>query len=304
MNKANTENYLKGFFGEIRLGDITKEAMNEWFLYMKGKKLSASTTNTALKTLRVMLDEAVGRGIITSNPAKEVKELKTEEPERVILTLEELRRLFPADWRAVWDNAVICKAHKLAACTGMRISELRGLRGEYVFGDYIYVCGQYTRLGYKRHTKTKQNRNIPITAGMRGELKGLIRVNGEGFVFSEDGGNAPITMERINRGYGKALGNIGIGRKERLERNLSFHAWRHFFNTVLRMNNVTDAKVQSVTGHKSKKMTDHYTHFDTRQFTEVREVQAKLLAGKGERGKGNGRQKTKGGEETGGVTQK
>jgi integrase len=148
------------------------------------------------------------------------------------------------------------------------------------------VCGQYTRLGYKRHTKTKQNRNIPITAGMRGELKGLIRVNGEGFVFSEDGGNAPITMERINRGYGKALGNIGIGRKERLERNLSFHAWRHFFNTVLRMNNATDTKVQSVTGHKSKKMTDHYTHFDTRQFTEVREVQVKLLAGKGEKGTG------------------
>jgi hypothetical protein len=26
-------------------------------------------------------------------------------------------------------------------------------------------------------------------------------------------------------------------------------------------------------------MTDRYTHFDTRQFTEVREVQTKLLAG-------------------------
>jgi integrase len=164
----------------------------------------------------------------------------------------------------------------------MRISELRGLRGEYVFADYIYVCGQYTRLGYKAHTKTKQNRNIPITAAMRQELDDLVRLNGEGFVFSEDGGNAPVTMERINRGFEKALGNIGITHEERLERNLSFHAWRHFFNTVLRMNNVTDAKVQSVTGHRSKKMTDHYTHFDTRQFTEIREVQTKLLAGEPE----------------------
>jgi integrase/recombinase XerD len=279
MNKANTENYLKGFFGNIRLGDITKETMNEWFLHMKGKGLSASTTNTALKTLRVMLDEAVNRGILPKNPAKEVKELKTEEPERIILTLEELRKLFPAEWTRVWDHGAIHKAHKLAACTGMRISELRGLRGEYVFADYIYVCGQYTRLGYTRHTKTKRNRNIPIPAAMRGELEELIRVNGDGFVFSEDGGKTPITMERINRGFEKALGNIGIGRAERLKRNLSFHAWRHFFNTLLRVNNVTDAKVQSVTGHRSKKMTDHYTHFDTRQFTEVREVQSKLLAG-------------------------
>jgi integrase len=279
MNKANTENYLKWFFGNMRLGDITKEVMREWFLDMKGKGLSASTTNTALKTLRVMLDEAVNRGILNSNPAKEVKELKTEEPERIILTLEELRELFPADWTRVWDNEIICKAHKLAACTGMRISELRGLRGEYVFDDYIYVCGQYTRHGYRGHTKTKQNRNIPITGAMKRELDDLLLMNGEGFVFSEDGGKAPITMERINRGFEKALGNIGIGHAERLERNLSFHAWRHFFNTVLRMNNVTDAKVQSVTGHRSKKMTDHYTHFDTRQFTEIREVQTKLLTG-------------------------
>jgi integrase len=283
MNKANTENYLKGFFGKIRLGDITKDTMKEWFLDMNGKGLSASTINTALKTLRVMLDEAVNQGIISGNPAKEVKELKTEEPQRVILTLEELRKLFPADWTTVWDNKVIYKAHKVAACTGMRICELRGLRGEYVFADYIYVCGQYTRLGYKAHTKTKENRNIPITAAMRRELDDLILSNGDGFVFSEDGGNTPVTMERINRGFEKALGNIGIDHVERLKRNLSFHAWRHFFNTVLRMNNVTDAKVQSVTGHRSKKMTDHYTHFDTRQFTEIREVQTKLLTGEGEK---------------------
>jgi integrase len=117
---------------------------------------------------------------------------------------------------------------------------------------------------------------------MRQELDDLVRLNGNGFVFSEDGGNTPITMERINRGFEKALGNTGIAHKERLERNLSFHAWRHFFNTVLRMNNVTDAKVQSVTGHRSKKMTDHYTHFDTRQFTEIREAQTKLLTGEPE----------------------
>jgi integrase len=278
MNKANTENYLKGFFGKTRLGDITKDTMKEWFLDMNGKGLSASTTNTALKTLRVMLDEAVNRKILSGNPAKEVRELKTEEPQRIILTLEELGKLFPADWTDVWDNAVIYKAHRLAACTGMRISELRGLRGEYVFDDYIYVCGQYTRHGYKAHTKTRQNRNIPITAAMRRELGDLIRPNGKGFVFSEDGGESPVTMERINRGFEKALENIGISHAERLKRNLSFHAWRHFFNTVLRMNDVADAKVQSVTGHRSKKMTDHYTHFDTRQFAEVRKVQTKLLA--------------------------
>jgi hypothetical protein len=44
------------------------------------------------------------------------------------------------------------------------------------------------------------------------------------------------------------------------------------------MSNVADSKVQSVTGHRSMRMTDHYTHFDTRQFTEIRDVQAELLS--------------------------
>jgi hypothetical protein len=57
------------------------------------------------------------------------------------------------------------------------------------------------------------------------------------------------------------------------------------------MNDVADAKVQSVTGHRTKKMTDHYTHFDTRQFTEIREVQAKLLGDKGEKRTDGKRQK-------------
>jgi integrase len=159
----------------------------------------------------------------------------------------------------------------------MRIGELRGLQGKYVFGDYLHVCGQYSRHGFKAETKTKHNRNIPITAAMRAELEPLLKANGEGYVFSEDGGASPLSAERIYRAYEKALEKIGIGHKERMNRNLTFHAWRHFFNTALRMGNVTDAKVQSVTGHLTRKETEHYTHFDTRQFTEIREVQTKLL---------------------------
>jgi integrase len=292
LNRDNTRNYLKAFFGPFPLGDITKEVMREWFLDMNRKGLSASTANSALKTLRVMLDEAVNRGMIRGNAAKEVKELKATAEERVILTREELGRLFPAEWKSVWDNETIYKANRLASCTGMRIGELRGLRGGYVFEDYIHVCGQYThRHGFKAETKTKRNRNIPITGDMRRELASLLEANGEGYVFSEDGGVTPISPERIYRAYDKALGNIGIDHGERLKRNLTFHAWRHFFNTALRMGNVTDAKVQSVTGHLTQKEMDHYTHFDTRQFTEVREVQAKLLTGGAEKETGGTKQK-------------
>jgi hypothetical protein len=38
-------------------------------------------------------------------------------------------------------------------------------------------------------------------------------------------------------------------------------------------------------------MTDHYTHFDTRQFTEIREVQTKLLGAEPEKKTGGKKQK-------------
>jgi integrase len=225
-----------------------------------------------------MLGEAVHQGLIKVNPTYAVKELTDEENERVILTLEEIRKLFPAQWNTVWDNWVAYKANRLAAGTGMRIGEIRGLRREHIHDDYIQVAGQYTRKGYKPKTKTKKNRDIPINQAIRRELEELIAINGEGYLFSEDEGVTPVRSETLQRQYNKALERIGIDGTERKKRNLTFHAWRHFFNTLLRMKNITDAKVQSVTGHLTKKQVERYTHFDTREFAEVREVQTTLLA--------------------------
>ncbi|GHV77125.1 hypothetical protein AGMMS49942_19460 [Spirochaetia bacterium] len=44
------------------------------------------------------------------------------------------------------------------------------------------------------------------------------------------------------------------------------------------MNNVSDAKTQSLIGHVTQKMTDHYTEFDTLTFTEVRDIQDNILS--------------------------
>jgi integrase len=74
-----------------------------------------------------------------------------------------------------------------------------------------------------------------------------------------------------------AFDKIGIGRDERKARGIALHHWRHFLNTALLMANVNTLKVQKVTGHKSLSMTRHYAHFDSREFTEVLDVQNGLF---------------------------
>lgn len=288
-SRSHFENHIKNYFAKYRLDEITIDVIEKWLLSMSEKKdlvkneenkttLKPKTINNVLGTLKVMLAEPARKKIIKNNPCSEVKELKEEVSERKIFSVEEVRKLFPADWSSVWKSRFTYMINKLAACTGMRVGELRGLKPEHIFDDYIYVCGQYTRYGYKNKTKTKDNRNIPIMPLIKQELDELIAINGNGYLFSEDGGDKPVTMDSIRTHYNRALRKIGISNEEREKRNLSFHAWRHFFNTYMRMNNVSDSKVQSVTGHKSIKMTERYTHFDTRQFAEVRNVQAELLS--------------------------
>jgi integrase len=301
IHQNNFKHHIKDFFAKFKLDEITPEIIKGWLVHMsektslreteskgeeKGegvgegkekKKLKAKTVNLVFGTLRIMLNEAVKRKLIKTNPCNDVKELKEEETKMEILTVEEAKKLLQPDWAAVWDNRTVFLANFLAACTGLRMGEVRGLRCEYVFDDFIHVGGQFTNYGYTEMTKNKHSRNVPITANVRQQLEELLQANKGGYVFSLDGGKTPLKVDRIRRQFDNALEKIGISREEKMRRNLSFHAWRHFLNTLLRTYNVADSKVQSVTGHLTKKMTEHYNHFDTRKFTEVRDAQCDFL---------------------------
>jgi integrase len=171
-------------------------------------------------------------------------------------------------------------ANFLAACTGMRIGEVLGLRGEFVFADFIRVQGQYGPSGYGP-TKTRTSRNIPLTPAIMDGLRRLAEINGNGYLFSTDGGAKPITRYYFTKYLATALEGIGIDAEEKKRRNLTPHAWRYFLNTNLRAMGIADAKVQSITGHKSQSMTERYTHFYTEEFTEVRNIQDTLLLPEG-----------------------
>ena len=103
-----------------------------------------------------MLKQAVKRHIIPFNPADNVEKLTTEPKHVGILTIAEFREMakpkpkalpaLPLGEQAEFDvkglSMELAKmANFLAACTGMRIGEVLGLRGECVFADFIRVEG-------------------------------------------------------------------------------------------------------------------------------------------------------------------
>jgi integrase len=224
-----------------------------------------------------MLEWAVFKKLIEFNPCKQVKMLSTADKSRIqILTVQETKALFPADWKTVWDDRVFYTLNRLASCTGMRMGELLGLKGDSVFESFIDVKGQYTRFGFG-DTKSHKEREIPIHEELRRELEILVRENGAGYVFSHDGGKKPVSRPTVYKALYAAFDKIGIDAEQREERHLSMHGWRHFLNTELVMADVPESKMLDVIGHSSRKVNETYRHIDSKKMTEIIKVQGRLL---------------------------
>jgi integrase len=278
-NKKNLKNHLIPYFGDIPMHKISRDEVENWIDDLIERDYQNTSINGYFGTLKTMLIEAVARKIIPVNPIEKMEKLVNDRKAIKIITPEEFKKLFLGDWKKVWDNDHISyTANKLAALTGMRASEVLGLKGGFVYDDHIYLCKQFDEYGY-RDTKTKDKHNIPLPQEMIDGLMELKAMNGEGFVFSLDGGVTPVCRKTIYEDYHRALRNIGISDDEIAERHLHLHAWRHFLNTELLKGGLTIPQTQAVTRHKSDRMTEWYLHFNPEEFMQARRVQEDLLRG-------------------------
>lgn len=98
-----------------------------------------------------------------------------------------------------------------------------------------------------------------LKALKRGEDDWLFTMNGE----------KPVGQDYFVRALHRALEKIGVDWRGR---NLIFHSWRHFLNSILINNNVSAEIARHMTGHLTEAMTENYLHFDATQFAGVLEV--------------------------------
>ena len=79
-----------------------------------------------------------------------------------------------------------------------------------------------------------------------------------GFILSETERKNPVDFNSMDDKKALKL-LMAYGEITRRERNISFHGFRHFFNSSIR-GTVSDDILRLQTGHMDKKMTDDYDH--------------------------------------------
>lgn len=264
--KATVESHIKAleeFFGVTKLRDIkvaNLRAYRKKRLSSKNRKdgrLSVSTVNREMSTLRAMLNEALVNDWIMINPFNKVRagELISVADERRrerILTFSEEHKLLEA---CGGESRRHLKALVVAALdTGARQGELFQLRWSDVDFDESVIKNITSYKG-----KTVQHREVPLTARLRSVLLELKRKRGAAsFRRSRKTGAKPDNSlvfgitSNVQSSWEAARLEAGL-------QNLRFHDLRHTAATRLAQN-LQLALVGQVLGHSDPKTTHRYVN--------------------------------------------
>lgn len=270
-----TDKMIIPHIGEMKLTDIDENTIERLTITLYENHFAGSYVNKALIALKAILSAACKQRLIKYVPI--IEKVENKSPEKGILTIEEIHELFSVKWESYRGYV----GNLLAATTGLRLGELQAITLHDVHLDesYIHIWRSWDNKlkRFNATTKTGKKRNLIIPDKVCRELRQLIAFNpyleseGDIFLFfSTRRKDRPAREKTFSESLYSAMNKIGISEKERTVRNISFHSHRHFLNTWLVNCKIPLLKVQSITGHVTNRMSDHYFHLD--DMTDVKAV--------------------------------
>ena len=259
-------NQLTPFFSDFIFTEIKRADVKDWVIWANDK-WSPKTVNSAQTVLNLIFKQAIDEELVENNPCYNLSFRTIKKKERELLTIEEVRVLYNSGkwW---YDNKLL---FLLDIITGMRISEVVALHHDNIYENYIDVKHSYSRQFGLGTTKTNESRFVPIPSTLADILKMF-----QGYIFVNHEGRNVGKPLNINSFYTNLIDNYNLCGIDYKSRGLTVHTNRDFYNTYLLSENVPEAKIRAVIGHKDSSMTNLYTYWKPDMFSEVYTAQEKL----------------------------
>ncbi len=266
--------------GDKYISDIDELALEDFRNYIYQQKYSDSLNRKCLLLIKAVLMAAKKGKLISHVP--EIPETGNRQQRKGVLSLDEMKMIFSTPWRDYRSFV----ANLTAAASGARLSELQGLTIQdfNISEGFINIRHTWERRTktLKDGTKNGRSRIIVIPERVCREINKLISMNPHGinpnaFVFFEYTKSIyPMGNKVFTDGLYDQMKKIGISEKQRLERHISFHSWRVFFNSICINNGIPTAKTQAQLGHLSLSMTND-VYYRPDNLNDIRELQEKIF---------------------------
>lgn len=237
------------------LESVTEPILSNFLEYLQGKKFAPASCGRALIALKVFFRFLKREGVLDENPAYYLSSPKLWQMLPEVLSEEEAKALLGAPDRSSKEGARDAAILELLYSSGMRVSELCGLKLKDVEDTFIKVFGK----GSKERLVPIGEPAIKALDHYLGQWRGDDKAE---FLFLTDQGK-PINRQivwSLVRSYAKAAG---------LHKLVTPHTLRHTYATHM-LNHGADLRIiQELLGHASISSTERYTHLSKKHLTEA-----------------------------------
>jgi integrase/recombinase XerD len=241
------------------------EAVEAWFADLSRRGLSAATAARRRSSVRQFYRFALAEGWRTDDPSRRLDAPRQGRPLPRSLSRDEIDRLLAA--AAARDAAAglrLVALVELAYASGLRVSELLGLKVEAVRRDpaYLIVRG-----------KGGKERLAPLNPAARTALKAWLTARDarrkpeapdSPWLFPSSSRSGHLTPRRFAQLLDEAAVTAGLD-----PARVSPHVLRHAFATHLLEGGADLRVVQTLLGHADIATTQIYTHVATDRLAQV-----------------------------------
>jgi integrase len=188
----------KPFLPQMELRKVRTPDINQIMRAVAANDKDGRRAQTVYLNLKSFLSSAfryaVGRGLIESNPVRDAIIPEGEDSDTYAYSLAETHKIMQAVKKPMAKAAIM-----VATFTGLRMSELKGLRWEDYDGKVLNVRRGVVE-GIVGETKTKTSKApVPVVRTLHKILAKHLKSNsGDGYIFHGETG-APIRFENLAR---------------------------------------------------------------------------------------------------------
>jgi integrase len=209
---AKINMHIKPFFNDTLLSDITTLPLEQFMRSIPRRETdplngySTSTINLVMKVIKKALKEAVRLGLLPRDPSNGIELLSEDTEERGILTPDEVSELFNLEWSDERSKLACI----LGAVSGMRLSEIVGLRFEYLNTKKNVIMVERSYSHYEKRlkgTKTEKSRIIYTDDTIIKLLCDMYNKNpnGDSYIFYGLEQNTPMRSDTVEKHLEKML---------------------------------------------------------------------------------------------------
>lgn len=234
---------------ESEIHRITKEDIQKYYDHLCDR-LSSTTANDHLRSIRMWFEKAKDEGLIRANPAAMVERLDNDSVERETLSRSDVSasiRTMRKAGRRDWAAFALLGWH-----TGQRIQDCLAITSEAIT-DGVW------RFTPEKKKKRKRVIALPLPKYLASLIESLGNLQ---TIHNADNRNGRVSSEFCDWLRLAGVDTLPTVRGARTVQLKSFHSFRHSMSTRLAAAGVPGDLARMVTDHESERVSRGYQHRD------------------------------------------